>query len=79
MAPGERYRETLLQKVAAGYLQAFVQPNFTQNIFLNYSVLYLDMNGDGVVNHDDRNAGEAFAKSLQLEGDAKFFIKDAVF
>ena len=49
--------------------------NFTQNIFLNYSVLFLDMNGDGVVNHDDRNEGEAFAKSLKLENDAKLFIK----
>jgi hypothetical protein len=33
------------------------------------------MNGDGVVNHDDRNEGEAFAKSLKLENDAKLFIK----
>ena len=32
-APGDRYRETLFQKVAAGYLQAFVQANFPQQSF----------------------------------------------
>ena len=50
-------------------------PHF-QGIFPYSSVLYLDMNGDGVfTSHDDQSQGEAFAKSLKLEGDAKFFIK----
>jgi hypothetical protein len=33
------------------------------------------MDADGDVDSDDQIQGKAFAKSLQLEGDALFFIK----
>lgn len=49
--------------------------NYDQSVFANHSVLYLDMDGDGDVDMDDQVQGKAFAKSLQMEGNALFFIK----
>ena len=44
-------------------------------VFPQARVLNLDMDADGDVDSDDQVQGKAFAKSLQLEGDALFFIK----
>ena len=49
--------------------------NYDQSVFTNHSVLNLDMDGDGDVDLDDQIQGKAFAKSLQMEGNALFFIK----
>jgi hypothetical protein len=49
--------------------------NYDLSVFINHSVLNLDMDADGDVDSDDQIQGKAFAKSLQLEGDALFFIK----
>ena len=44
LVPGERYGEILFQKVAEGYLQPFLQANFTRNAFKNYFLLKIVKN-----------------------------------